>query len=228
MSDELKNFNWPGWPLDDNPYGEDFNLAGRKRMVMGSRMLLPFLKKYKKEMGSFILEVGPFFRPLITPKYFPKAKIFFWENDYHVLRYIKNIYADKNIYPIFCDLNRIEGNSLLKLKMETQKQFVGLGLKKVSFDSVVVSHVLNYIDYKLFLIVLKELIKKDGLVFINNVVNYGLPTFFSERRPKSIPETIRTVKETGYEILEKKIFESPYKKHQKNKRLILVVKNNEI
>lgn len=178
-------------------------------------------------MGGIILEVGPFFKPLVTPKDFPKAKIFYWENDHHVLKYIKNIYPKKNVYPIFCDLNRIEGNSLLKLKMETQRQFAELGLKKVSFDSVVISHLLNYIDYKLFLIVLKELVRKNGLIFVNNVVNYGLPAFFSEKRPKSIPETIRAVKETGYNILEKKIFESPDKKCQKNKRLILVAESNE-
>lgn len=227
MTDDSKLFDWPGWPLDNNPHGEEFDLPARQRMLAGSQMLFPFLKKHKRNMGNVILEVGPFFRPLITPKEFPKAKIFFWENDYHVLKHIKNNYPEKNVYPIFCDLNTIEGNSFLKLKLETKKQFTKFGLKKVSFDSVAICHVFNYIDYKLFLIVLKEFIKKGGLIFINNVIGYGLPAFFSERRPKSIPETIRTVKETGYDIIEKKIFESPDKIHQKNKRLILVAKSNE-
>ena len=196
-------------------------------MLAGSQLLKPFLRKYKKDMGNMILEVGPFFRPLITLKDFPKAKIFFWENDYHVLKHFNNVYFGKNVYPVFCDLNKIEGNSLLKLKLDTKKEFTKIGLKKISFDSVVISHVFNYVDYRLFLIVLKKFIKKDGLIFINNVVDYGLPAFFSERRPKSIPETIKIVRETGYNIIEKKIFESIDKKHQKNKRLILIAKSSE-
>jgi hypothetical protein len=178
-------------------------------------------------MGNVILEIGPFFIPLLSPKEFPDTKIFFLENDYHVLRHIKNTFLKEEVYPIFCDLNKIDGNYLLKFKLELKKHFIKLNLKKTSFDSVIISQVFNYIDYKLFLMVLKEFIKKDALVFINNVVDYGLPKFFSEKRPKSILETIRIVKETGYDILEKKILESPNKKHQKNKRLILVVKNNE-
>ncbi len=224
--DDFKIYNWPGWPLEENPHGGDFDIEARKRMITGSQMLSPFLKKYRKNMGNIILEVGPFFNPLVTPEEFPNSQIFYWENDYHVLKYHNNKYKKDSVYPIFCDLNQIEGNSFLKLKLETQKAFKKLHLKKISFDSVVVSHVLNYIDYKLFLMVLKEFIKKDGLIFINNVVDYGLPAFFSDRRPKSIPEILKTIREIGYKIIEKETFDSPDKKHQKNKRLILVAKNN--
>ena len=129
------------------------------------------------------------------------------------------------MFPIYCDLNKIEGNSLLKLKLETQKLFKKIGKKKIVFDSVVISHVFNYIDYKLFLMVLKDFLKPDAYIFINNVVDYGLPTFFSSKKPKSIPETIKALKETGYQIIEKKVYESPDKKYQKNKRLTIVVKN---
>jgi len=226
MAENQKNFNWPGWPLKNNPYGKNFDFEARKRMVTGSKMLLTFINKYKGNLGSVILEVGPFFNPLITPKNFPKTKIFYWENDYNVIRYLKNIYQKKEIYPIFSDLNKIEGNSFLKLKLETQKDFRSFKTNKISFDSVIISHVFNYIDYRLFLMTLKEFIKKDGLIFINNVVDYGLPTFFSERRPKSIQETIKILKETGYNIVEKEILESPNKKYQKNKRLIIVAKSN--
>lgn len=226
MPENLKNFNWPGWPLKNNPYGKDFDIEARKRMVAGSKMLSPFINKYKGNLGNVILEVGPFFNPLITPKNFPKAKIFYWENDYYVIRYLKKIYSKKEIYPIFSDLNKIEGNSFLKLKLETQKYFKGFKIKEISFDSVIVSHVFNYIDYRLFLMTLKEFIKKDGLLFINNVVDYGLPTFFSEKKPKSREETIKILKETGYTVIEKQIIDSPDKKHQKNKRLIIVAKSN--
>lgn len=226
MTKNLKKLNWPGWPLENNPYGDDFDLEARKRMVKGSKMLLPLIKKYKENLGNVILEIGPFFNPLITPKDFSKTKIFYWENDYNVIRYLKNIYQKKEIYPIFSDLNKIEGNSFLKLKLETQKNFKSFKTNKISFDSVIISHVFNYIDYRLFLMTLKEFIKKDGLIFINNVIDYGLPTFFSEKRPKSIQETIKILKETGYTTIEKQIIDSSNKKHQKNKRLIIVAKSN--
>ena len=40
--------NWPGWPLENNPFGEYFDLAARKRMLAGNKMLEPFLKKLIK------------------------------------------------------------------------------------------------------------------------------------------------------------------------------------
>lgn len=226
VMEDLKKFDWPGWPIENNPHEEDFDLEARKRMLFGSIMLLPFLRRYHKEIGTVILEVGPFFNPLVTPEEFPNAKIFYWENDHHVLKYLKNTYHEK-VYPIFCDLNKIEGNSLLKLKLETQRYFKRHNLKKIAFDAVVISHVFNYIDYKLFLMVLKEFLKRDGLIFVNNVIDYGLPVFFSERRPTSISETIKAVKETGYHILQKRIVETSDTKHQKNKRLVLVARSNE-
>jgi hypothetical protein len=225
MKNAPSDFNWPGWPLDDNPFGQYFDLAARKRMIRGSRRAAPFLKKYKHRLGKVVLEVGPFFNPLVIPEELSGKVVFFWENDRHVLSWLSRNYKGKLVFPIFCDLNKIEGTSFLKLKLETLACFKKAGIKEPYFDSVVVSHVFNYIDYKLFLMVLKDFLKKGSLVFINNVVNYGLPAFFSEKRPKSIPEIIRTIKETGYEIIEKKVLESPDRKHQKNKRLIIVAKN---
>lgn len=226
MANDLKKLDWPGWPSKNNPFGGEFDLVARKRMISGSRQLLPLLRKYKREMGKIVLEVGPFFNPLVTPREFPRAKIFYWENDRHVLAHLKKIYNEK-VFPIYCNLNAIEGTSLLKLKMETKKYFKKLGIDKISFDSVVASHVFNYIDYKLFLLILREFISPRGLIFINNVVDYGLPLFFSERRPKSIQETVRTIKDSGYSIVEKKILDSRNLKYQRNKRLLVAARRNE-
>jgi len=208
-----KKFDWPGWPLKNNPYGKEFDLAARKRMIAGSKTLNPFLKKYKKDLGSKILEVGPFFHPLITSKKYPKTKIFYWENDCNVLRYLKKNRPQKTVYPIYCDLNKITNNSFVKYKFH-----------KTYFDSAVISQVFNYIDYERLLKTLKKFIKKDGLLFINNTVDYGLPAFFSHNRPKSIAHTIKTIEKNGYRILEQKILKSPNKKRQK--RLIIVAKKD--
>lgn len=219
MVDE-KDLNWSGWRLEDNPHGKDFDLEARKRMLLGSNKLEPVIDKYKDQMGQNILEIGPFFNPLITPEKFPDSSICYWENDYHVLRHHINNSAGKAVHPIHCDLNLIEGDSFLKLKLATENVFS----EDIHFDSIVISHVLNYVDYKMLFVVLKNFIKPGGLIFINNVVDYGLPVFFSDKRPKSIEDTLKSIKDTGYEIVEKEIQESPYKEHQKNERLLVVIK----
>jgi len=50
-SNNLK-YNWPGWLLNKNPYGDEFDLEARKRMVEGSKLLLPFIRKYNKKIGK--------------------------------------------------------------------------------------------------------------------------------------------------------------------------------
>lgn len=175
-------------------------------------------------MGKTVLEVGPFFNALVTPKRFPNTVIVYWENDRHVLEWFAKKENGKTVYPLYCDLNNIEGESLIKLKKQTQQIFEQLNRKQIAFDSVVISHVFNYIDYKLFLVVLKDFLKEGALVFLNNVIEYGLPPFFSKKRPLNNNEIFQTFQEMGYEIIEKKFFPSP-KKNMKNKRLILVARN---
>ncbi len=221
------NYDWPGWPLADNPHGTEFDLAARKRMVAGSKLLSPYLDRYKDKMGPMLLEVGPFFNPLLSPEAFPGKDIFFWENDYHVLKWLHKEYEGHRVYPVFCNLNNIEGASILKLFEKTDKAITRSGNTSMSFSTIIISHVLNYIDYQLFFLVLKDYIKKDGYIFINNVIEYGLPVFFSDKRPKKITEIIRTLKAIGYKIIEKEVIESPDKEFQKQRRLILVAQLNE-
>lgn len=216
-------FDWPGWRLNDNPFGEEFDFSARRRMVGGSLKLFPFLKKYEMSLGTYVLEIGPFFNPLVTPDLFKGKIIVYWENDKYVLKWLRDN-EKKGVYPFYCDLNRIDGPSFLNLKLGTEKILRKHGAE-LQFDSVVVSHVLNYIDYKLFFIVLKDFLKKGGLLFVNNVVDYGLPVFFSSRRPMSNTEVVATLRELGYEIVEKEVFDSPYSEHQKNKRLVIVARN---
>lgn len=218
------DFDWPGWPLGNNPYGEEFGLAARKRMVKGSRMLLPLIKKHLGEIGEVLLEVGPFFNPLLTASEFPDKTIFYWENDRHVLNWLRNENGGRGTYAIYCDLGKIGGKNLLELKRETQACFEKSGREKRLFDSVVASHVLNYIDYRLFLIVLRDFLKDGGLLFINNVADYGLPDFFSQERPRSMEETLKTLEETGYEIMEKEVLPAPDKGGKRNERLILLAR----
>lgn len=219
MPKTTSDYDWPGWPLNDNPYGGEFDLPARKRMIVGSRKLWPLIQKYKNRLGTNLLEVGPFFNPLITPNEFSKSHIFYWENDQHVLKWLPKRYS--GTAPIYCDLNKVEGISALRLKIETLKYFLKFKTKNARFDAVVASHVLNYIDYRLFLLTLKGFIKPGGLLFINNVVDYGLSPFFSEKRPHNISEILQAIRDAGYNILESKIIKPAHPK-QKNKRLLVV------
>ena len=223
-----EGYDWPGWSIESNPFGNEFDLTARKRMVKGSRMLLPLIKKYSGRIENPVLEVGSFFQPLVTPELFPKKKIFYWENDRNVIGYLRKKYRKQHMSPIYCDLNKLEGTSLLKLKEQTLGEMTKKGLKSDRFGAVVVSHVLNYIDYKLFLFIIKDFMKEDGLIFLNNVVDYGLPNYFSDKRPKNIPGILKSVRDAGFNVIEKRILGSPYPKYQKNKRLILAAELTEV
>gem|GEM_PF-6516271 len=50
--------------------------------------------------------------------------------------------------------------------------------------------------------------------------------YFSDKRPKSIQETIRSFSEWNYEIVYKEVIDTPNPQYQKNKRLLLVAKNS--
>ena len=56
-------------------------------------------------LGNFILEVGPFFNPLISTKNFPEKKLCYWENDLYVLQWLLKINDERQVKPIYCDLN---------------------------------------------------------------------------------------------------------------------------
>ncbi|MBI5553487.1 MAG: hypothetical protein HY917_01980 [Candidatus Diapherotrites archaeon] len=212
--------DWPGWPLDQNPYGKDFDQEARIRMIAGSEELLPVLKKYIHQADKCILEIGPFFNPLVTPARFSEKIICYWENDRHVLEWLAQ--RNPNVHAIYCDLNAIRGESLLKIRRETQKELEKEGIRETRFDAIVLSHVLNYVDYKLLLAVLPEFLQKNGQVFINHVTDYGLPAFFSVNRPKNVQEILQTLQETGYWVKEKNLLSPRFPPYQKNKRLILV------
>jgi hypothetical protein len=190
-----KSYDWPGWFLVKNPYGEHFNLLARKRMVKGKKALLPFIRKYKKKLGVQILEVGPFFNPLVSNRF-----VSYMDNDKFVLNYLK-----QKMVPIY----KFNLNS-----NTSEAEFNG------KFTSIIVSQVFNYIDYSKFLKNANKWLKPKGCLFVNNVINYGIPQLFSKKRPKTILKTVKAIQNAGFKIIEHKIIQSPYKKFQPNDRLI--------
>src|SRR3989344_3343435 len=90
-------YDWPGWSLDTNPFGKEFDREARHRMVLGSQLLLPLMQRW--DIGSRALEVGPFFNPLLTPTRFPSIGITFMENDPHVVQYLRECYPGTLVIP---------------------------------------------------------------------------------------------------------------------------------
>ena len=221
---EETEYDWPGWKLKDNPFGKEFDLEARKRMVEQSRKLLPLLEKWKGHLGDLVLEAGPFFHPLVNQKTFPGKTIVYWDNDMYVLNYLAEEQPGTVIQ--FCDLNKV-GESRSRLQQELGKKFRQIEMNPI-ISSVVISHLFNYIDYSSFLREIREFLVEEGLVFINHSVNYGLPPFFSPQRPRSNLELLMALEHYEFKILEKKELPSPNTAYQPQSRLLVVAQKSGI
>jgi len=188
---------WPGWSLDNNKFGKDFDAAARIRMIETGRKLLPYLLDYANPSLKKILEIGPFFTPILfsdeLENVLPKDKqISFLENDQNVINWLTGKF-DCNILKL--DINASTFPDALKQKMTTQ-----FGVYENYYDAITISQIVNYIDYKLLLKNIFTCLKSDGKIFINNVIDYGIPELFSEKRPTSNQEIINVAISLGYKI----------------------------
>ncbi|MCF6402532.1 class I SAM-dependent methyltransferase [Chitinophaga filiformis] len=204
---------WSGWPLTDNRFGEEFDRDARIRMVMGGRRLIPYLLKNRRQLKGDILEIGPFFTPLL---YSPElrevlpasASITFLENDRDALQWLRDQGA--------CRLLNLDMNAV-SFAEDLQQQLAG-----EVFDNIIISQVLNYVDYKSLLAELFTLVKSGGHLFINNVCDYGLPILFSGKRPSDNESVIAASLAAGFSIKEQRVIPKYFRKEPAD-RLILVL-----
>lgn len=205
-------YNWPGWALKDNQHGHEFDEAARDRMVQGGAALVPYLDQFLGAIGSAILEIGPFFNPLtrFIEEQLSYKTITFWENDTNVIQWLGA--AD---FAFSHTVENVDINALNRTPTVAQKS-------QTLYDSVIASQIFNYIDYQAFLSVLNQQIVMRGLIFINNVVDYGIPAYFSSKRPKSIRETLEQIEIAGFDVIDYDILPTVYPEHQPENRLIVV------
>lgn len=217
---KLLNLEWPGWSLDKYSFSGEFDQAARIRMINGGRILLDYLIKYKTNFDS-ILEIGPFFNPLMDANFIIEGQqVVFWENDPYAFKWLKERYRNNNsLLPMNCDIRNIFSYGFLNNSLP-HKYLENFWMQGHCFNAVIASQVLNYIDYKLFLSYLNRFIAPEGLIFINNVVNYGIPEFFSKDRPTSIGETIETIENLGFDIIDSATLPPP--KAGEENRFILI------
>lgn len=210
-----------GWSLDSHSFDGEFDKAARERMIKGGRLLLKYIDEYKLRLGNYIVEIGPFFNPLLNRSHLmPQQRLTYWENDLHALRWLKETHLCKQVFPVGCDINEI---GKIEFQFSSCPIFVESEELKVytgRYDSIIMSQIFNYIDYRTFIQQIRKFINPGGLLFINNVTDYGIPAFFSQKRPESRKEIIQTLKENDFKIIEKDLLPPP--RPGDDKRLLLV------
>jgi hypothetical protein len=223
MAKKQNKIEMPKWSLSDAGCIGLLDRPSRKRMIASCRRLLPYIRKYRCSLGEMILEIGPFFDPLVTPARFPHKTLFYLDKEAHVLKYLKNKRM-RNTHLIAHDLNRIYGNNYPEFKGKLLKALKRANSNSDHFDSIVISQVFNYIDYKRFLFRIKKFLKRGGMMFFNNVTNCGAEHLFSKKRPRSVKETIEVFMVAGYQIVEKRTLKPVWKEFKKRNQLILIAK----
>lgn len=213
------NLEWPGWPTSENKFGEEFDLPARERMVKGSYALIDFLNEFLELFDGPFLEIGPFFNPLMENILLNKPQmrssdVFYLENDSHAVAWLESLKLSK-VIPI--DLNHVNFEKMFNEFLFADES------PRAYFDSIIVSQVLNYVNFKRVLSHLYSIVKPNGLLFINNVVDFGIPELFSIDRPKSDMEIIGYSEQIGFGIEVCKVIEKQFDK-QPYDRLILVLR----
>jgi hypothetical protein len=70
------------------------------------------------------------------------------------------------------------------------------------FAALVLSQVLNYVDFRALLAACAALTAPDGLLFINNIMNHGVASMLHARRPDSVGELLAAATELGFEPID--------------------------
>jgi hypothetical protein len=155
-------------------FGEHFEESEQERMMAGCRTIAPWIQAYAQEINGHCIEFGPFLNPLLEPNEFTNTDITFLDADSKIIGELGVKYRNYPRVKTICfDLN------------------CGQPLPLQKFRAAVVSQVLNYIDSNQFLRALTQLAEPNSLLFINNVLELGIPELFSERRPKSYSASSR-------------------------------------
>lgn len=198
----LEDFNWPGWSLSENKFGGEFDIEARVRMVAGRDLFRLFVGKYA--LGDKIVEVGPFFSPTITVDTLgPEQSVVYVENDPHALKNMRSTYASGN--------QALVSEGSVEMLYEKSASPEGMCLKHLvqNASAILLSQVINYVDYDRIVLAMSSIVSSGTLVLINNVVDYGLPELFHPNRPRSIADTLSTLEASGAKLLDKEIVCAP-------------------
>lgn len=191
-------------------YGKEFDDQAKGRMIFGASLLNPFLQEFRQHIAGRSLEVGPFKNPLLHPDKFHAEELTYIDADDNVVDYLNTMFsAHEHVKAINLNLNQIET--------------VPHGLQASNYTAIVISQVLNYLDLYKTIRLITELARHDAHLFINNVVDYGIPELFSPKRPKDDVEIIQALSQFGWRTVKHQSI-PPHFAEQKNPRTIIVAR----
>jgi hypothetical protein len=167
-------------------------------MRTGARRLLPYLGKHV--LGEQVLELGPNRHPLVTPD-MCAGRIVYLEISDPCIQFLREEFGE-SVTIVRFDLNEAWGAGDNVLRRHLSRALYGDSANAVSFDSVVMSQVVNYVDYRRLLHACAEMLRVDGLVFFNNIMSHGSERWFHSGRPKDIEEFLDSASKIGFEPIE--------------------------
>jgi hypothetical protein len=167
-------------------------------MEAGARRLLPYIEAHG--LGRAVLELGPNRHPLVTPDMFD-GRIVYVELSDPCVQFLRDKFGDAvavvkfNLHRAWDAGDNVLATHLAAARDRDQKA-------PVSFDSLIVSQVVNYVDFRMLLQACVTLLAVDGLLFFNNVMNHGGPSLFHPRRPQTMEEFLEGAAEIGFDPIE--------------------------
>jgi hypothetical protein len=198
-------------------YGEHFDDSAKARMISGCRLLQPWLDELARRIAGDCAEFGPFLNPLLEPGRFPGSRITYVDADSGVISRLQERYR-ANARALCIDLN---APARLPEQLAAGEP---LGRAAPRFNALVVSQILNYIDHERFFGELSGLATDGALLFVNNVIDYGIPELFHARRPRSDREIIVTLGRLGWSVRRVARVPSPFAQQPYPRLLVIAEK----
>lgn len=167
-------------------------------MLRGQEVIAGMIARRLPETADPILEVGPFMNPLVNPA--SGREIVYWDKDWPSLERLAAL-GEGRAHPIFVDLNRAPQEGRVEFLRLNRQILAG----RPGFGAIVISQVLNYVDFRETLGLLARFQAPGGLIFVANAVRHGDPMFFHPNRPRRLGEVEERLAELGYEIEERHV-----------------------
>lgn len=164
-----------------------FNLEG---MGLGSAALRLVIQNEQWDLGPMPLEIGPFYTPILQVD--PNRHVVYWERDSEAIatltarqEKLRSVAPDSigKVDYVHVDLNRLVGPRRAKF-IEANRNLLQ-SAQGDGFSAIVISQVLNYVNFRELLDLVAELQAPSGLLFIVNGTDVGDQDFFHPARPKS-------------------------------------------
>lgn len=193
----LRHEKWSG------KMGQGYGLNFKRATVV------PFFTEMEKQghLGKVIVDVGSGSIKQVDTAGIKRSGVFYPIEGRKIVRvdigFGKRFQKHKNIAEVRADVEESGIESRYRNEMHGKlADFLGVnkgsGLKQA--DTIIMSDVLNYVDWRKSIKAVSAYLKKGGRIVINNQVNKGNSAYFSSQRPMKNSEVIDFFKKEGFEI----------------------------